>query len=113
MARDFGIYPENVTPKLWWGARAIATNRNYGIDIPYDRQNFEGDKDSPDKDEFFYWLNNVAIPELNKRFRNYETMKISFESESGCFHCEADDRSSGGYLYIGAWTTEAMDKRNN
>ena len=73
----------------------------------------EGDKDSPDKDEFFYWINNVAIPELNKRFRNYETMKIRFESESGCFHCESDDRSSGGYLYIGAWTTEAMDKRND
>ena len=111
MARDFGIYPENREPKLWWGARAIATNRKYGLDIPWDRQNFEGDKDSPDKDDFFYWLNHVAIPELDNRFKKYETKEISFDSENGCFHCEADDHDSGGYLYIGAWTTEALERR--
>ena len=38
----FGIYPENKTPELWWGARAIVSK--YRLDIPRDRQNFEGDK---------------------------------------------------------------------
>ena len=103
MARDFGIYPDDITPKLWWGARAIATDRKHGIDIPYDRQNFEGDKDSPDKKDFFDWLNNVAIPELDRRFKNYENVNIEFDSDDERFRLVADDRSSGGYLYIGAW----------
>lgn len=111
MIKGFGIYPETHEPKMWWGARAIATDRKYGIDIPWDRQNFEGDREHPDKDEFFHWLNKVAIPELDRRFKKYESTKaISFDSENGCFHCEAADRDSYGYLYIGAWTTEAMDK---
>ena len=107
MSREFGIYPNNITPTMWWGARAIATDRKYGIDIPWDIQNFDGDKEHPNKAEFFQWLNEVAIPKIDKIFKGYESTKnISIDSEDGCFHCEADDRSSGGYLYIGAWTTD-------
>lgn len=112
MSREFGIYPENRNPKLWWGARAIASKK-YGLDIPWDRQNFEGNEDSSDKDDFFHWLNNTAIPELDKRVKSGKLTNISFDSEGGCFHCEADDRNSYGYLYIGAWTTEVIDKRND
>lgn len=103
MARDFGIYPDGIIPKLWWGCRAIATDRKHGLDIPMDRQNFDGDKDSPDKNDFFDWLNHVAIPELDRRFKNYENVNIEFDSKDGRFHCAADEYSSGGYLYIGAW----------
>ncbi|MGE4353514.1 MAG: hypothetical protein AB7D36_05470 [Oscillospiraceae bacterium] len=99
MSREFGIYPENKVPKIWWGARAIATNRKYGIDVPYDRQNYEGEKD----EDFLYWINHTVFPALNKKLKNYETEHISFDSESGRFHCEAADRGSGGYLYIGCW----------
>lgn len=110
MSRDFGIYPENREPKLWWGARAICS-RDYGLDIPWDRQNFDGDREHTDIDEFFHWINTVAIPKLNEIVKGYQgTKNIRFDSENGCFHCEADDRCSYGYLYIGCWTTEAMDK---
>ena len=108
MSREFGIYPTTHEPKLWWGARAIIT-QGY-IDIPWNRQNFDGDRESNDLDDFFYWINNVAIPDLEKRVKSYDTKGVKFDSQHGCFHCEADDRTSGGYLYIGCWTTEAMDK---
>lgn len=99
----FGIYPKNETPKLWWGARAIITK--YGLDIPRDRQNFEGDKTSDDLDDFFWWINNCAIYQIEESIKKGKTKNISIESDAGCYHCEADDHNSGGYLYIGAWTT--------
>lgn len=100
----FGIYPENKTPELWWGARAIITSGE--IDIPMGRQNFEGDKTSENIDDFFWWLNNIAMPELNRCIKKGKTKNIHISSEGGCYHCEADDKNSGGYLYIGAWTTK-------
>ena len=111
MSKEFGIYPNDIKPKLWWGARAIATDRKYGLDIPWNRQNFEGNGDDLDKEDFLYWLNNVALPKIDKMFKSYESTKgISIDSENGCFHCEADDKCSGGYLYIGAWITENNNK---
>ena len=112
MSREFGIYPTTHEPKLWWGARAIIT-QGY-IDIPWDRKSFDGNRESSDLDDFFYWINNVAMPEVNKlvnsRKYNGKKVELSFDSEHGCFHCETSERNSGGYLYIGCWTTEAMDK---
>ena len=111
MSREFGIYPTTHEPKLYWGARAIIT-QGY-VDIPWDRKSFDGDKESPDCDDFFDWINSVALPKLNdaaeKRVWGGE-IKLSLDSEHGCFHCEADTKESGGYLYIGCWTTEKMDK---
>lgn len=100
MGKEFGIYPESKTPKMWWGARAIITERR--IDIPYDRQNFDGDR--TDTDDFMFWINNTAIPKLDEKVKKCDTKNISFNSEGGRFHCEAADRQSGGYLYIGCWT---------
>ena len=107
MARDFGIYPENREPKLWWGARAIIT-QGY-VDIPWDRKNFDGDKDSPELDDFFSWINNVAMPKVEGCVETRKWgygIKLSFNSEDGRFHLEADTKESGGYLYIGAWTND-------
>ena len=36
--------------------------------------------------------------------------RFYFESESGFFYCEADERNSGGYLYIGFGSTEKYDE---
>ncbi|MEA5040035.1 MAG: hypothetical protein VB086_09380 [Clostridiaceae bacterium] len=99
MNKDFGIYPDNMTPRCWWGARAIATNHKYGLDIPWDRQCYDGEKD----DDFLFWINNTVIPKLDQRFKNCDTKIISFNSDSGRFHCEASDRNNYGYLYIGCW----------
>ena len=98
----FGIYPEGTTPELWWGARAIITTRE--IDIPMGRQNFEGDKAHEEFYDFFGWINNTAIPYLNECIKKGKTKNISIDSEDGKYHCESDDKDSGGYLYIGVWT---------
>ena len=108
MSREFGIYPETHEPKFYWGARAIITRGD--IDIPWDRKSFDGDRESPDVADFFDWINRTAMPKLSMKVDNYDTKGISFDSEDGRFHCEADDRNSGGYLYIGCWTTESWDK---
>lgn len=96
----FGIYPENTNPELWWGARAIVTK--YRLDIPRDRQNFEGDKAA--SADFIQWINDVALPYIEDECIPRKTKNISIDSDDGRYHCEADDRNSGGYLYIGAWT---------
>lgn len=102
MSKEFGIYPENITPKMWWGARAIITRGQF--DIPYDRKSFDGD--SSDTDDFFFWINNTAMPKVIELVQKRDTKEISFDSEGGRFHCEAADRDSGGYLYIGCWTAK-------
>lgn len=100
MSREFGLYPDGKEPDAWWGARAIITERR--IDIPYDRKSFDGDKTKAD--DLFAWIESTAIPELDKRVKKYDTKRVVFDSDCGRFHCEAEDRDSGGYLYIGCWT---------
>ena len=100
---EWGIYPENIVPSLYWGARAIITGGK--VDLLPDRQSFiKADHISPDeKDEFVAWLDNQAIPYLNQSVQARDTAHIEFHSRSNRFHCIAEDRSSGGYLYIGAY----------
>ena len=95
----FGIYPDNKTPQMWWGARAIIEKKD--INIPYDRQSFEGDKIN--SDELISWINKTAIPKFSESIKNGIISNISFLSDCGKFHCKADDRNSHGYLYIGCW----------
>lgn len=104
MSKDFGIYPQDKTPKLWWGCRAII-NKGY-IDIPYDRKSFEGNPHDTDAEDFFFWINNTAIPKLEEKIKQRDTKNIYFKSESEMFICEASDRQSGGYLYIGCYTSD-------
>lgn len=88
--------------KMFWGARAVI-NRQRGIEIYRDRQNFVAD-DETDKEAFFEWLNDKAIPAIEKCIREYRTEHIIVGSPLGKnYSCIAEDRNSGGYLYIGAW----------
>ena len=92
----WGIYPHDKQPISWWGARAILKNRS--IDILYDRQSYEGEKD----DDFLSWINTVAIKQICEAVKTDQT-KGGFDSVCGRYHCEFDDRMSFGYLYIGCW----------
>lgn len=108
MSHEFGHYPEEFTPKMYWGARAIIES-NKSICILPDRQSFEQLEGSRmDKDDFICWLNSVALPAISEKaktgfFRKWEDI-FALDSDSGAFHCEATPKNSyGGYLYIGAW----------
>ena len=94
--------------KMFWGARAVI-NRQRGIEIYRDRQNFVADDDA-DKEAFFVWLNNDVIPTLEKCVRTGNTYKIIVGSPlAKNYSCIAEDRNSGGYLYIGAWACAEED----
>lgn len=102
----FGIYPENITPKQWWGARGIfEPNDKYcKLDIPYDRQNYEGDKNN--SDDFIFWINNSFLKKLEKHYvelSSDQSKVVKITSDSGRFIGEASCKNSGGYLYIGCW----------
>lgn len=95
----WGIYPCDETPCVWWGARTILRNKD--IDILYDRQSYEGSEDV----DFLSWINNVALNKIRNELKENRT-KGEFTSECDSYHCEFDDRQSGGYLYIGCWSLE-------
>ena len=105
MSREFGIYPTNREPQLWIGCRAIITNRRF--DVPWDRWSNDIKYESG-KEDFVWWINNVAIPAIEERVMKGKR-EFSFESENGLFVCEADDRNSGGYLYCGFYSTQKYD----
>lgn len=100
---EWGIYPKDYTPLLYWGARAIITDGF--VDLLWDRQSFQkADSVTDDeKDEFMAWLGNQAIPYFNQKVKAHDTTHIEFHSRDDRFHCIAEDRNSGGYLYIGAY----------
>jgi len=105
MSKEFGIYPSNNIPRLWWGARAIISKRE--IDIPVGRYNFDGDREATDFRNFFNWIENDAIKKLNDKVKSFNNKNISFDSDDGNYHCEADSKNSGGgYLYIGCWSNK-------
>lgn len=92
--------------KMYWGARGAIRFSKYDLkrflDLYPDRQSFVAD-DTHRKEEFVDWLNHHAIPYLEKRVTDYSTSHIECSSKDDHFHCIAEDRNSGGYLYIGAW----------
>ena len=100
---EWGIYPENFDPALFWGARAIITGG--AVDLLPDRQSFLKAESVTDdeKDEFVAWLDKQAIPYLNQRVKARDTAHIEFHSRDDSFHCIAEAHGSGGYLYIGAY----------
>jgi hypothetical protein len=106
MSREFGIYPTDREPQLWIGCRAIITERR--LDIPWDRWSNDI-KYISGKDDFVWWINNVALKEVENRIKNWEH-KFTFESGNGLFYCEADDRNGCGYMYIGFGSTEKYDE---
>ena len=100
MSRDFGLYPQEITPKMWIGARAIITGGV--LDIPWDRWSSEF-VDTDGKGVLFWWIDNEALPRIEREIKKHNT-KGSFESIDGMFKCEWDDKQSGGYCYIGFYS---------
>lgn len=92
--------------KMYWGARGVIRYSNYtkkrDLEIYPDRQGFTAD-DTTDKPAFVDFINNELIPHLEKNVRLYSTERIKLESADGKFKALAEDRNSGGYLYVGAW----------
>lgn len=110
MSHEWGNYPENIQPKMYWGARALIEYcGEYKVSLLPDRQSFEQlDGSRMDKDDFVYWIDNKVLPAIREKakygfFRKWEDT-FTIDSDSGAFHCEATPKNSGGgYLYIGAW----------
>ena len=116
MSFEWGNYPEDFTPKMYWGARAILEQQS-GLPgkvlcLLYDRQSFERlDGSQREQDAFFVWINTKALPELRRltrenRFYEWNDL-VTIQSEDGSFVCQATPKGSyGEYLYIGCWEVE-------
>ena len=116
MSHEWGNYPENFTPKMYWGARAILERQSgYPRKALYllpDRQSFEQLEGSQrNQNVFLAWINEKVLPELKRlarenRFYEWNDLAI-IQSEDGTFMCQATPKGSGGeYLYIGCWEVE-------
>lgn len=118
MSHEWGNYPENFTPKMYWGARAIlereSSRPGKALYLLPDRQSFErldGSRGNPDV--FFAWINTKVLPELRRlarinRFCEWSDL-VTLRSEDGAFLCQATPKGSGGeYLYIGCWEIEQV-----
>lgn len=101
----WGRFPD-VKPEQWWGGRAIVS-MEYGIDIPRDRQSYEGDVLMEDTASFMKWINEQAMPELNRMVKSTllynQSQVVELHSKDNRYKCEACCNNSGGYLYIGCW----------
>lgn len=114
MSHEWGNYPENIEPKMYWGARAIIENSKGVKDIVLlsSRQSFEQlDGSRMDKDDFICWINETVLPAIREKakYRFFYRWEDTFimDSDGGVFHCEATPKGSyGSYLYIGCWEVE-------
>lgn len=93
--------------KMYWGARGAIRYDRYtkkrSLEIYPDRQGFAAD-DTTNKPAFVDFINSELIPVLEKKVRARDTQRIKLESADGKFKALAEDRNSGGYLYVGAWS---------
>ena len=116
MSHEWGNYPEDFTPKMYWGARAILERVDgqpgKSLYLLPDRQSFEQlDGSQRDQDAFFDWINTKALPELRRlarenRFYEWKDL-VTIQSPDGVFMCQATPKDSyGEYLYIGCWEVE-------
>ena len=116
MSHEWGNYPENFTPKMYWGARAILERESdypgKALYLLHDRQSFEQlDGSQRDQDAFFRWINTEVLPELRRlarenRFHEWNDL-VTIQPEDGAFMCGATPKGSyGEYLYIGCWEVE-------
>ena len=112
MSHEWGNYPENFTPKMYWGARAILERQSdqsgKALYLLPDRQSFER---LGGQDAFFDWINTKVLPELRRlasenHFHEWKDL-ATIQSEDGAFMCQATPKGSyGEYLYIGCWEVE-------
>lgn len=74
MSHEWGNYPENLIPKMYWGARVIL-ERESGqpgkvLYLLADRQSFEQLEGSQrDQDAFLAWINEKGLSELRRLAR--------------------------------------------
>ena len=87
--------------------KAIRPVTDKVFDVPWGRWS-EDVKYESGRDDFVWWINNIAIPRIEEGVENGKS-HFWFDSENGLFTCEADDKSSGGYLYIGFYSTKKYD----
>jgi len=117
MSHEWGNYPENFTPKMYWGARAILERQigkpGKSLDLLPDRQSFErSDGSQRNPDTFITWINKKVLPELRRlarknRFHEWDDL-VTIQSADGAFVCQATPKNSGGeYLYIGCWEVDS------
>lgn len=102
---EWGISPDIETSAAW-GARGIINSGE--LELLWDRQSAHFENENL-KSEFIAWMDYFALPRINEEIK-YRAggwhCKCDFTSEAGRFRCVADDRDSGGYIYIGAWAIE-------
>ena len=108
MSREFGVYPEGIAPRQWWGGRGAVIKGK--MEIYPDRQNYERSENVSDADKraMFEWMEEVMDPELQKLAKSGQLRewsdKFAMDSDDGRFHCEVTPKNSGGgYMYIGVW----------
>lgn len=92
--------------KMYWGARGVIRYSKWSgertLECYPDRQGFTAD-DTTDKPAFVNFINEELFPLLERKVKQYSTERIKLTSKDGRFRAIAEDRNSGGYLYIGAW----------
>ena len=100
---EWGLFPEEAeNARIYWGARAIIS-KGY-LDLLPDRQSFVVGEDVTEgqKQEFIDFINSTVIPFVEACV----SRKVTKNIHADCTEKRkivADDRCSGGYLYIGAW----------
>ena len=100
---EWGLFPEAAkNARIYWGARAIISNRR--IELLWDRQSFrrEDGVSEEESNEFIKYINESVIPALNVEVKKGRTECIKIMGAKNRF-VQAEDHSSGGYLYIGVW----------
>lgn len=109
---EWGIYPEDITPRMYWGARAIITDGR--VELLPDRQSFmaEDGESKKAKDAFLGWVNDKALPIVNYHVSVRDTYHIDLTGAKEGYRLIAEDRGSGGYLYIGAYALKPEDVPN-
>ena len=110
---EWGIYPEGVTTRLYWGARAIITSGK--VELLSDRQSFHKREDVTEAEQrdFMDWINHKALPIVNAHVRGNDTAHIKLRSIYAPYFLIAEDRESEGYLYIGAYEPERTEDTTN
>lgn len=109
MSHERGNYPENFTPKMYWGARAILERDSYRLGkalylLP-DRQSFERlDGSQRGQDAFFDWINTKVLSELRRlarenRFYEWNDL-VTVQSEDVAFMCQATPKGSYGGISL-------------
>ena len=112
MSHEWGNYPKDFIPKMYWGARAILERESCcpgkALYLLSDRQSFERLNGSQrDPDTFFDWINTKVLPELRRLAYEWNDL-VTIQSEDGSVLCQATPKNSGGeYLYIGCWEEES------